>query len=105
MTTHDIQPRDIDTTKHLWNAFDNWETEVSACYIVAFCQMKGTWVPFIYDEINSFYQSILGDPSDRFDFNYLRRPEWIQHNPEGTFSVTEDFIQRCFKSSPADRVG
>lgn len=66
------KPEDLQTTEHYWDTFGNSETEVSARWIVRFCQARGKgWEPFTYDEINDFYQRERKNTNDRFTFNQL----------------------------------
>ncbi|MEX0649401.1 MAG: hypothetical protein WD200_00175 [Candidatus Andersenbacteria bacterium] len=117
-----IQPDHIDGSRHLWNAFDHTETEVSAGWIIRFLQERGkSWAPFTYGEINAFYSR---EHKDGFTFNRLINVEmvppnlarafaghhddpvprgggWILEDADG-YHVTDDFITRCFQSSPAE---
>lgn len=111
-TDFPIKPSDINAEEHLWNAFDNNETEVSAGYIVRLCQRKGGWLPFSDEEIESLYREA---GHSHFSFNRLVEPGmaffilrgsvpvgggWIVKGDDGLYRVTDDFILRCFKSSP-----
>lgn len=119
-TRHKIKPKDINTSQHFFDAFDNTETEISAGYIVRLCQKKGGWFPFTKNEIEAFYRE---SGNVNFTFNRLIEPEmvppslarafaghhdtpvpkgggWVV-NINGMYHVTDDFIVRCFKSSPA----
>lgn len=111
-----IQPGDIDTKigVHFWDAFDHSETEVSAKWLVRLAQRRGGWHPFTYDQIETFY-NIEGNYHN-FSFNRLIKPEivrtglgsgqdirgggWIIHE-KSLYYFTVDFIERCYKSSPA----
>lgn len=66
-----IRPSMIDAKKHLWDAFDNNETEVSAGWLVRFCQQRGgnDWRPFTYAEIDGYYRQ--RGHTDGFTFNRL----------------------------------
>ena len=108
-----IRPEHIDASKHLFEAFDHMETEVSAGWIVRMLQWRGEgWAPFTKSEIEAFY-SASGEFSG-FCFNRLVNPGraffirtgwqdagggWILVR-DGKYHVTEDFIIRCFKSRP-----
>ena len=117
----EVQPKDINASQHLWDAFDHMETEVSAGYIVRLCQEGGEWVPFTREEIEEFYGR---SGHHGFCFNRLVEPEmvptslarafagyhdapvpkgggWVVLGGDGKYRVTEEFIQRCFKSSPS----
>ncbi|MCJ7825993.1 hypothetical protein MUP56_00030, partial [Patescibacteria group bacterium] len=52
-----ITPEDIDISKHLFDAFDNIETEASAHHIIGLCQQKGGWESFTQQEIEAYYRS------------------------------------------------
>jgi hypothetical protein len=71
-----IQPGDIDTSRHFWDTFNNLETEVSARWIVKFCQQRDKgWKPFTYDEIEQFYQE---NGYRNFWFNRLTQNGFIK---------------------------
>lgn len=112
---HPIQPNDIDTSKHFFDAFGNVETENSAHYIVGLCQQKGSWESFTQEEIENFYRS--KGHQDGFTFNALIEPKterlfdgrpytvvggWIIHEGE-KYIITPEFISHVFRSSPANR--
>lgn len=90
-------PADIDASKHMFDAFGNNETEVSAGYIVRLCQRKGNWTSFTEEEIEAFYQE-AGHRD--FWFNNLISGGWIVKE-DGCYLVTPEFIGRCYRSSPA----
>ncbi|MFA5185962.1 MAG: hypothetical protein WC551_05720 [Patescibacteria group bacterium] len=107
-----VQPKDINTEQHFWDAFGNSETEVSARYIVRLCQRKCAWLPFHRAEIEALYQE---GGYRGFEFNWLVEPGlsfsivhgntrvgggWIVLGEDGLYRVTDDFILRCYKSSP-----
>jgi hypothetical protein len=107
-----IQPEEINTNSHFWNAFDHSETEVSARWIVRFCQERGRgWDPFTADEIEAYYRK--GGKFVNFRFNRLIEPGmaygvpgerwmegggWIIPLPDGRLQVTRDFVHRCYRS-------
>lgn len=121
-----IQPDQIDASQHLFNAFDHRETEVSAGWIILFLQQRGqSWKPFAYEELNAFYRQTHHEHD--FTFNRLIHAEmvppslarafaghhdtpvpkgggWIVKDTEGNLCVTDDFINRCFESSPARKL-
>ena len=107
-----VQPRDINIRQHLYDAFDNTETEISAHYIIGLCQQKGNWESFTQKEIEDFYRS--KGHQDGFTFNALIEP-MTQHLFDGssytvgggyilkegdTYKITPQFIERVYKSSP-----
>lgn len=118
-----ITPNDISINQHFWDAFGNNETEVSAHWIVRFCQERGTgWEPFTYDEINSFYQAnCKAKHPGNFTFNRLipgvHKHMTAQSFPYGEtrdnnavitvdsgghYHITAKFVAACYKSSPVE---
>ncbi|MEQ1561740.1 MAG: hypothetical protein ABL899_03435, partial [Nitrospira sp.] len=71
-----IKPGDIDATRHLWDAFGNQETEVSAGYIIRMMQQQGDWKPFTEEEIDAFYR-FKATRARRFSFNNLIGEFWV----------------------------
>ena len=122
--SYHIQPKDIDASVHLFNSFDHSETETSAGWIIRFLQERGQgWTPFTYDEINSFYAQKF---DHGFRFNRLIEPEmvppslarafaghmdplipkgggWIVKGEDEKYYATQEFIDRCYKSSPSEK--
>jgi hypothetical protein len=109
----DIMPCDIPSNfTHLWCAFDHCETEISAAYILRFCQEQGSWAPFGYKQINAFYRRTskfhtftfnrLIDPGMHYGMHGERRLTgggWIVQNQAAKlYYVTDDFIRRVHKS-------
>jgi len=115
----DIKPSDINAKEHLWDSFGNVETEVSAGWIVRFCQEAGdSWAAFSGEALDAFYRKRLTkrrNPGDHFTFNGLLGARstrlfdasehrvggaWIVKTPGGLYQVTEEFVRRCYQSSP-----
>lgn len=116
-----IQPEDIDGSRHFFGAFGNRETEISAGWIIRFLQERNqSWKPFKYEDINTFYSKQY---TDGFWFNRLVEAEmippnlarafegyrdtpipagggWVIMDTTGQYYLTDDFITRCYKSSP-----
>ena len=107
-----IKPSDIDTSTHLSDAYGNYETEISAWWIIRMCQEKHSWAPFSRSEIEEFYQK--GGMKDGFTFNQLVRPGksffiregnvpfgggWIVEKDRMCY-LTTAFIEAAYKSSP-----
>lgn len=117
-----IQPHDINASGHMFEAFDNMETEISAGWIIRFLQSRDQgWNPFTHEEINNLYSRTF---QHGFRFNRLVEAEmvppslarafaghhdplvpkgggWIIKGDDDKYYVTVDFITRCFKSCPA----
>lgn len=108
-----IKPGDIDASKHLFDAYGNTETEISAGWIIRMCQQKGSWDPFTLEDIESFYKAC--GLKDGFTFNRLVNPGmgffikegnvsvgggWIVER-DGKYHVTTVFVEAAYKSSPA----
>lgn len=120
-----ITPEDIDASKHLFEAFDHMETEISAGWIVRFMQARETgWMPFTMEEIEAFYAKKF---NHGFRFNRLVEPQmippslvrafeghintlvpigggWIILGDDKKYYVTDDFVTRCFKSCPVKKL-
>ncbi len=118
-----IQPDQVDVSRHFFEAFNQRETEISARWIVRFIQQRGEgWKPFSYEELNTFYKKTF--PHGNFTFNRLVEPGvkvlncaamfagelpiteltgggWIVKGDDEKYYATGDFVERCFKSSPA----
>jgi hypothetical protein len=88
-----VTPDDIEIVHGIiWNSFGRYEAEVSAAFIVRLCREKGGWLPFTKAELDAM------DARGSFHFNGLDRPEFIEHHPDGTMTVTKAFVIRCAKA-------
>jgi len=92
----EIQPVDIDIGRHFFDAFGNFETEVSALYIVLLCREMGGWKPFSMEQIEEVYRR--AGHRDGFLFNYLL-PIFVMRGEDDLYRVTDEFILRCYKAS------
>jgi len=106
MIKSSIEPVDIDASKHLWDAFGNMETEISAGWIVRFCQQQNSWEPFSVEDLERFYHEKLGKV-ESFHFNRLvtgggSAPATVEIK-DGMVHVLPGFIYRCYESSPAGK--
>jgi len=117
-----IKPSDLDISKirHLWGAFDHNETEISARWIVRFCEQAGdTWDDFAEADLVAFYREKLGEPKETFHFNRLIGPGptysivtgrgftgggWITRDGDNLV-VTAEFVSRCVSSCSKAEVG
>ncbi len=81
-------PEEMVSDKHYSDAFGQNETEISASYIVRYCQSVGNWDPFTYEQINEFYPR-----GDGFTFNRLIDGGWIIHEDD-LYYVTMGFLSR-----------
>jgi hypothetical protein len=103
--TYPIKPESINVRQHFFNAFGNYQTEVSAGWIVRFCQQRGVgWLPFAFADINQFYlANVQGDnrsPEDRqFGFNELDDRGFLVFQDD-RYHFTHEFIARCHLVSP-----
>jgi hypothetical protein len=95
--TYPIQLKDIDTSVHFWDAFGKTEKEISARWIVRYCQSQGAWVPFTGNEIDGFYRSC--GYHDGFRFNGLTDDKHLMED-NGWLHVTHDFVAKCFLDAP-----
>lgn len=111
-----IIPSDIPMSRHLFDAYGNAETEISARCIIRMCQQRESWEPFTSDDIERFYQE--GGWKDGFCFNQLVDPGtgfgingsypigggWIVKR-EGKYHVTTAFVEAAYKASHEVPVG
>ncbi len=95
----EVEPEKINTEQHFWDAFGNVETEISARWIVRFCQeRKRGWEPFSKSEIEQFYNQ---HGYVHFMFNKLLSRDQRYVRVEGdAYSVTPEFVDRCYQASP-----
>jgi hypothetical protein len=112
-----IKPSDINIDydkgfDHLWDAFGNSETEVSAYWLVKLAQRRGNWSPFTIADIQALYREKF--PQGDFSFNRLIG-KFIVFVPSGEcpnqngaycdcgrhhYEFTPAFVGRCYASSP-----
>lgn len=95
-----ILPFDIDTSSHFYDSFGNMETEVSARWIVEYCQQSNTWARFSHADILRFYNSGITKHVHRFNFNNLDDPKYLVER-DGYYTVTDKFITTCYGCRPA----
>lgn len=111
---HEIMPYAIpDTFEHLWNAFDENETEISAAYLLRLARTRGNWRPFTFEDINSLYRACRKSKTAVFTFNRLVEPgmhygmpgeRWLVGGgwivlKNGLYYFTDDFIRRVHESA------
>ena len=109
---YSVNPSEIDASKHLWDAFGHRETEISAGYIIRMLQEVGEWKSFTEEEIEEFYQR---SGHTGFSFNGLVIPAretlfdgrthqvgggFVNKMPDGSYEVTEEFVNRAYEASP-----
>jgi hypothetical protein len=93
-----ITPYDIKITRHLFDAFGEYNAEVSAQWLVEFAQVRGEgWKPFTYDQLESFYSK---NGYRHFNFNNLVEHGFILADDKTqTYNYTEEFVARCYRSA------
>ncbi|MFA4995679.1 MAG: hypothetical protein WC536_00885 [Patescibacteria group bacterium] len=117
-TEFDIRPSDINSSRRFSGAFGgHMPTEILARYIVLMCQEKDRWSSFTDEDFKSFC-SHLG--YDHFSFYRLAEPDlnedvknvyyetsngWIVKGEDERYRVTDEFIYKCYDSSPASNCG
>lgn len=69
---------------HLYGTYGNYESEVSARWIIKFCQDAGDWISFTQAEIDKFSKH-------DFWFNNLIEDSYIEKNGD-QYSVTLSFV-------------
>lgn len=106
-----IRPKHIDASQHLFGAFDNMETEISARYLIRMAQRSGRWEPFELEQIEAFYEE---SGHRGFTFNRLVEPGVVRDLgraprfegggfivvQNGRYHFTSEFINRSHNSSP-----
>jgi hypothetical protein len=96
-----IRPDHINAKRHFFGAFSNREKEISAGWIVEFCQKRNMgWQPFTAEEINAYYHA-KGRPEE-FRFNGLDANGYLPLQDDDKYYVTAEFVSRCFRASPAN---
>lgn len=97
-----VNPSDIDAREcarlNFFETFGRHETESSAWWIVRFCQTRGSWEPFSFRQIASFF--IANGGCGRFTFNGLVSDEFVVLMDDGLYRVTEEFVLKCHGASP-----
>lgn len=86
--------------KHFYQAFGRYETEVSAWWIVKFCQERGDWKPFTLDQLEEFYNRTPKN-NPKFSLNGLDQHHYVPVDIYGNCYVTVEFVARCYAASPA----
>lgn len=95
-----IRPKMIDATRHFYDAFGNTETEVSAGWIVRFCQRVNSWEPFKLSALEAFYARKW---KDGFTFNRLTGgyDDYVTVDRENDLvTLSHEFVVKCYQSSP-----
>jgi hypothetical protein len=119
--TYPIQPEHIDASRIealMGSQFQHLEREVSAMWIVRFCQQKGNWDNFPKQSLQH-YCTTHGHSQD-YNFNGLDRLGFIEvfdgpcaiRTPfsvgVGMFkdvcAITHEFVAICFHASPAAEI-
>ncbi len=96
-----IRPSDIDISQHFWGAFGKQEKEVSARWIVDFCQQNGdTWAEFSVEHLEALYQR---HGYSGFRFNGLNDDEHLSIT-DGQCKVSHQFVVKCFQSQPREEL-
>jgi len=95
--TNWVLPDDIDTSPglHYWDTFDSSEREVSARWIVRFCQQRGKgWAPFTQGDIEKFYNE---GGYKHFLFNGLVDPKYGIKMVNDEYHIGNEFVRRLCK--------
>ena len=92
-----IKPEHIDTGEHFWNAFGKCEKEITARWVVRFCQQRGDWGPFHETELTKFYHEGM-EREESFHWNGLG-DNGIEF-ADGMVFIQHEFVTACFKASP-----
>jgi hypothetical protein len=99
-----IRPRDIESDLVLANTFGKRESEVTAYWVVRYCQSRRSWTPFNFDKLVRFCTA----HDQRFTRIYEYLLEGVSELVVGGFlcleqkvvTVTTGFIARCYGAAP-----
>lgn len=91
-----IRPSYIDTSPdlHWFDTFGKMEREISARWIVRFCQERGNWGPFTQAEIEAFYNA---GGYRGFWWNGLIDPEFGIRKEGDLYHIENEFVRRVAK--------
>ena len=89
------QPNDFRTNRRYFGTFDNYETEMSALWLVRFCQHQGSWDPFKMADLQAFYGEKV---SDQFTFNKLLDDASVVELNDGIVTIQLGFIAGLLKN-------
>jgi hypothetical protein len=96
--THPIKPDQIDATNVIMDSFGKSETEVSATWIVEFCQFRGGWLPFTMRELEDYYHDNGRPVGESFHFNGLDTRGYLVLEG-GRYHFLPQFIKCPYRSS------
>lgn len=95
-----ITPAHIDTDRHFWDGFGNRETEISANWIVRFCQQLGQgWAPISLHDLQAYYNQEREGRPERFSFNRLASEGYVLVEGDKVV-LTARFVATCYMVSP-----
>lgn len=101
LSTYPVQPKDIDGASIPCDSFGTMEREISAQWILRFCQRANSWNAFKLADLQAFYNEKL-KYQEKFWFNGLDVDGFVVVDKEREqCQVTHDFVARYFLSSPA----
>lgn len=103
-----VRPSDIElASDRALGGFGKYEVEIAAGGLIKFFQVGDFWLPFTIEQLARFYDEaeldkrlmLFGLLCPWFDdggFGSIRQAQpYLVHMPDGTFSVTSFFIERC----------
>ncbi len=88
-----IKPKDIDV-EYLGRNNSSPVTEFARC-LVMFCRNKGDWTPFLFQEINKFYDTFFSTNKNKLFRSELLVSEGLIQEKDQKIFVTKEFIERC----------
>lgn len=96
-----VRPEHLDATQLPSCSFNKIEAEVTAMWVVRFCQARGRgWESFTDPEIEGFYNKAREpEEAEEFWWNGMLGT-WIQPNGEHLL-VSEEFVARYYAAAPA----
>ena len=94
-----IVPNDININKPFWGTFGSTETEIRASWVVLFCQYRGNWSPFSFEDFQEFYKKTCKVPCPNGgNINLSGLDKWIPFT-DGKYHVTVEFIEKCYNAN------
>lgn len=85
-------------------SIDLWTNLRHAMWLVGFCQQRGGWYPFTFDEMKRFYdeRSVFFKTAPLLD-GLLANSRWLVKGEEQKIYITKAFVRHCFNCTEESR--
>lgn len=98
-----LRPKDIDGENGLYSAFGNREAEVTALALLRYCQLRGSWKPFAFEDLVA-YCSVGQDVTKTKSYldkgiETLTMGEFLIRKGDRII-LTTAFVARCYQKAP-----